>query len=933
MFNLRLGLKRWRRSSPEVLITLFIALVLVISPLAAVAAQQLVKASVSDHWRGAYDVLVLAPDSPAVQSINGVPVIEPNYAAISSPAITADQVEQVAALDAVELAAPIGFLGRTDTQYEYAAVQLPESYLRENPLSVLAVDITYSLNDGLSQRYSSDNTLYWRIDARNWNGQPEYMEQDDTTLTVDFGGARGLSWVVQEGVFSVFLPNPPTPATVLAAVDPAAEAQLLGEKAPDALKELTAFEEAVRPLLNAEGRFATPLEELALEDPRLQKIEQAYPTFPESGAGRARYGWEAVFTPVITATGVYPPFRADGRVSQIQLDDLETDNWLTQAMVAERNHLFEIDRELSGDIKPFGESSYPLAAPGLEPQTTYGLPGGIQGTGISPLTVSPATAQGTGASPTEGSIDSATLPRVVAQGFRKSVSSNSFETIVDGTVAGQTSAYRNTNSDSALRIQNILTGPGTAAPFVVGTYNPEAISQHDSDTPAPLGAYATDRALRVSDGHGKMTTPQELPYPLTGLGLAAMPATAITTLNGARTMGIEEPVTAIRVRVSGVDRYDDDSIAKLHEVVHQIEGLGLSAHIVAGASPQDTRVWVDSYAFGVEGPRDPQKVALLGAVDLTFIALGVAGDLVATLSNLADGLSVSALTTTLGALLALALVRHRSRQQEMALLAAQGVGASARLAYLLAEAAPTLLVLFLGAAITFVMRNGSTGAIQVTPLACSVTALLLIVALASSALPSPRQGSSRPSHRSRFVKSWAGTGKLRHTLFPLGALMPLAIALVAVLVASSALHIPETMHALGTTALGKTVAEQTLPTFIALILLAVGAALALIAASWATQLPALAAASRLLWEQGYSPGKLRTRALGQWARLAAATMLLAALGWQALTWQMAGRLTGPELSAWATVAVALLAGALTLPIALLYVRHIAAIRRPARSSS
>lgn len=918
MQNLRLGLKRWRRSVPEVLITLFVALILALAPLATLAAQELVKASLSDNWRGSYDLLVLAPDSPLVQTLDDATLIDPNFAALSSPAITSEQVGQVADLEAVELAAPIGFLGKVDAPREYPTLQLPVSYLYENPVSILSAQLSYRIDDGVAPRYSAGTTIYWRIDARGWNGEPEYKEQGDTTLRVDFDGLRGLSWDVDDDVFSLFLPVPPTATTTVTAIDPVAEAQLLGEAAPDTLERLTAFEDAVRPLLTDEGNYITPLDQLDVYDSRLQEIAQRFPTFFETSAGRTHYGrTSGVFTPVLTATGVYPPMLVSGEVSQIEVEDAGADSWLPQATAAEQTPLFEIDRDISGDIAPFGESSYPFSAPGVQPKHLHGLPGGVSGTGISVLSLHQATEPTTDRTERPSNIiDSASLPRVAAQGYRRSIAFNTLETIIDGTAAGQTSTYRNDVPSSDLEIQNVTTGPGTAAPFVVGTFDPAVITQEAADSSAPLGAYDPTRAIRVSDGLGNPIEPQELAPNLTGLGLVAQPATVLTTLDGARHMGVAEPVTAIRVRVSGINDYSDESVARLQGVIRQVEGLGLNAYMVAGASQQDTRVWVDSYAFGVPEERQFQEVAPLGAVDLQFTALGVAGELVAELASLSDGLSGAALFTTLGALLALTLVRRSSRQAEMALLATQGVGRGGRLTYLLSEALPTLTVLVVGAGAT-VLAQGFTAMGQLTALSCLLTAGLLVAVLSATALGS-RTGSLVFSPIVNRLVSF----------FPLGALMPLVLALLALLVTSSAVRIPATVRALDSTVLGRAVLGQTLPVFIAFLVLAVLAAVALVSASWSAQLPALTASARLLWEQGLDPVALRTRALWQWGRLVGASALFTALGWIILgalgTWQGAPN--------WTLVAALGLTLVLGLPLALLYLRQVAGLMRPAGSN-
>lgn len=858
MYILFLGLKRWLRSAPEVLITLLLVCAIVAVPLASSTSRMLVRDAVSSHWRGTYDILVLAQDSPVVREHEGKTYIEPNYGVLTSPSIGQDQVEELASLPEVEVSAPIGFIGRMADSRENVSFQIPIEYLRKNPFVIMRAEYTIGADDGLLERRASNGSMYWRIDARNWDGQPSNGAMQNPTLRVDTSSlAEGSTWALQQDYLSIALGVGPNIATLLTAVDPVAEAQLLGQSAPEGLEKLTAFESVIDTVY-ADNDYTVPLDQLTGGEPWLEEITNLAPQFPGSYATRGYFTHQARFVPVLFAENVYPRTRMMAQVETIEVQNPESDEWLAESLGAEGQELATFNYEVTDDMRPLGHSNFALVLDGagqIDPR--YLIPANSpKGTGRSTLSSLTYGAKTPLPESAAEYLDTKSLPQVELQGIAKADPQNSLEGNPDGALAGQSTVYRQTEFyDSDLNMGASVTGNGNTAPVLVGGYDPSSITEAHGYS-SPLGAYSTLGATRLTDGSGGIITPQNLAPTFTGRGLVAQPATALTSIATAQHMGVENPVTAVRLRLSNLDEYTEENISRLQATVQQVESLGLSAYIVAGASTAYEQAWVGSYAYGTDQSRGIQQVAPLGVVELPYTELGVAGDIVAQLAGLTEFLVLTAFLLGLGSLLALLALNFQTQRSNMVTLHAQGFTAVERWGYLLAERAPTLAVLAGGACVSTWLDPAYGGYVLVGTVLTAVIMVCLLGVIASG------------------VKPVLPSNYRLNRIFPLGVMTPLALAMIAVILMASYAAVPAVLARVAVTELGQRVSEQTLPVFIGLMTLSFLTVTVLVSSAWSAGLAERISALNILWEQGFTLTLLIGRVLKEWLLALAISLLV-----------------------------------------------------------
>lgn len=133
---------------------------------------------------------------------------------------------------------------------------------------------------------------------------------------------------------------------------------------------------------------------------------------------------------------------------------------------------------------------------------------------------------------------------------------------------------------------------------VRGVFDIERIPRQEETTAVPLETYFPPTALLVFDeGTTQLTGPHALLPTLNPAGYIQSPPLMLTTLEAARSLRGDNTVSAIRVRVAGVEEMTSASQRKVEAVASAISQLtGLSVDIMAGSSP--TRVLVEVPEIG-----------------------------------------------------------------------------------------------------------------------------------------------------------------------------------------------------------------------------------------------------------------------------------------------------------------------------------------------
>ncbi len=158
---------------------------------------------------------------------------------------------------------------------------------------------------------------------------------------------------------------------------------------------------------------------------------------------------------------------------------------------------------------------------------------------------------------------------------------------------------------------------------VVGSYSVEQLRALSGDVSfMPLGAYDVRSPVLTADASGAPIAPEKLATSLTGFGIPGTNDMAVGSFSILDGLGVERPISAIRVRVSGIDSYTPDAQQKLLTAASGLESLGFTATIVAGSSPQQLPVLVSGYALPATDAAGAQLIGDLGYIDQEWSRLG-----------------------------------------------------------------------------------------------------------------------------------------------------------------------------------------------------------------------------------------------------------------------------------------------------------------------
>lgn len=149
----------------------------------------------------------------------------------------------------------------------------------------------------------------------------------------------------------------------------------------------------------------------------------------------------------------------------------------------------------------------------------------------------------------------------------------------------------------------------------IGVFDPQKLSlSKDPLTELPMETYFPAKAQWVVDAKNQPVNPPTDMKPLNNpYGFLTKPPLILTTIEAAAKVLGKEPISAIRVNVTGVDSLNEESEAKLQAVAKEIEDkTGLITDVTLGSSPQLAL----THLPGLEGGK------ALGWVQQPWIKLG-----------------------------------------------------------------------------------------------------------------------------------------------------------------------------------------------------------------------------------------------------------------------------------------------------------------------
>ena len=859
MAGLPSSMGRVARDRPRLVAVALLALVsLAAAGISATAAERL-QSLLDENWRGAYDILVTADGN--LSAVDGL--LAPNSLS-SGDSLALDDVVAIRAVDGVDVAAPIGEVIVAGLSPGIVEISIPkgEAGANEVPQSY-RVTMTYRTDDGLGERLVSSETYSVVIDETVRHPKPQepvtgctlngfVIDESYPTLWAESGcggfgvfGARHPSFVSYpieggwsgtdgtDGDFLLFnLGNAPMPFTRITLVDPAAERALLGE-AGDFLDPLAQLEPDATTLVEAmtgwakasPGQFASDFLEqeeqrqaAQLGGPSAEWVAELRRLYEDNGADFNEYlGPPQVYVPLIVSeTGAAPldvRIDVEGFGGTQENSTLGYGYQLPEALLGGSAGIpvgsSEVD--ISDVLNPFAPTQLRVPWPG----TPESVPSDARGYFSMNIYY---TAAVVGAA-VESLVDAAGSPsvRLSASGYVSAIPDfgtpvGPFDLTASASKTGTEAAY----SD----VTHLVQPEGGEIAVPVGKFSADDLESLQSPLGyVPLGAYQQVGTTVSPGSNPRVSEAVELNPGVTGLGLVSPRTIAIASIKSAAAWGQEKPVSAVRVRVAGVEGYSAESISRITEVAQAIEKLGFTATIVAGSSPTDVTVQVDDYAFGVTDPEAKQEVGPLGAVNQRWSELGAASRVDLAVSTSSMGVLAVALGASALLLAAVQLASVPGRRAQASVLRAIGWRRRRIVRWMAAEELVSLLIVVVaGLAALILASSRSTVGLSV---GASVAALVVTSALAvalgarpvDSGIRSLKRGRRR--HRMAEVAAWV-VSPLRFALRQVSVhrvnvvVQLLATLVVAVAAAAVTVTVMEGRAAAGASALGLFAVDQAL---------------------------------------------------------------------------------------------------------------------------
>lgn len=198
-----------------------------------------------------------------------------------------------------------------------------------------------------------------------------------------------------------------------------------------------------------------------------------------------------------------------------------------------------------------------------------------------------------------------------------------------------------------------------------GIYDIEYIPAPEDLSRVPLETYYPPRVLLQYDESGEPISPITLGPTFNTNGYITSPPLALTTIQTSRWMSFnsEAPISAIRVRLSGIDVFTPETQSKIEVVAAEIiERTGLNVDITAGSSPKSILVHLPA----------AEPAPLLGYVEEGWLQMGVSYYLAQEIKQVNALLFLVLFTVSGLYILNTSLVSALGRQREFALQKALG---------------------------------------------------------------------------------------------------------------------------------------------------------------------------------------------------------------------------------------------------------------------
>lgn len=529
---------------------------------------------ISQNWRPTYDLVVLPPQA----KIPADPSVPSDLLAGYGGGISVQQYQQVKNLPGIEVAAPIAYVG-------YIHMPVPTIYFSDHsyPTGYYQLDWTLTAFNGQRQIVETQVTYIFYIISSTDSASPQPPD-----VLGAFPAGQLYEVQTETGDNPAPMPTPDVGTFLLAAIDPAAENQLVH------------LDQSIR-----SGRMLTEQDTVHLDkgipdnpwyDPYLHK---AVPY---------------VQIPMLIHRSLPGQIALHAKLTLLYHGPMTPDQILAEGGIAylqqrpDKQILFQGTVPMvQNDPQRFSGASL------LWDGHTWQVIKTSSSKGIEPFYIL--------------DFSSASAPAGLSYRIAKAPDGSLAYTLLPKGTQGSEVTFRDLTPLHTLKSDSPQnpSGPDVYYEYeAVGEFTDNGLAAQINNPLnwLPENTYTLPPVVLRYNAQGHPVKPITL-LPTTNLaGYVVQPPLALTTIDAARTLVGEHSVSAIRVRVAGVVTPSQQSWKRIQQVAQAIhQQTGLPVLVTLGSSPQPTLVYVPGVRFGELGA--DQNIAPIGWVEERWIHIGV----------------------------------------------------------------------------------------------------------------------------------------------------------------------------------------------------------------------------------------------------------------------------------------------------------------------
>lgn len=620
---------------------------------------------VQDYWRTDYDILVRPAGSTFLYDETGNRLVEPNFLSGQQGGITDEQLALINSIDGIEVAAPVAFLGYFPVGMLIGGEEVDDDPANAEAPWLVYKDVrTFTMSDGWQEAVASDT--FYTVENHS-----DDFSLDPYTGALSFTGENGEKYPLPQSITSVFA-NPSGGEN---------KVWILGKENWEST--LAYYErEHMQPFYGYyyNGLFNLYLPVAAIDPQAEQALLGLEDALLE---GRYLSSTDTYRGPNDTYSYLIPVLINESSFQNIsiniktyRLTDPAQQNLSQSLSSGGITYLEGMQSEL------LGEKITTLHDYFLQYIKNSMARGGVVGATMKTY-LRPSPVQYT---QTEGQKAALSI----------SPSGTSWYGPIPGVSADPAQgAYRKALVDDFVLVEKHRGYTFEFAP--VGIYDLTGLAGSTINQ-VPQELYSAPTALLREDGDGNVLQQEVTIIPINNpLGYLSQPPVMVTTLPAAKFLAQRDDyISAVRIRVAGVETAGEASQRKIEKVAREIEELtGLQVDITLGSSPQTMLV-------DVQGS---EKVQALGKLEELWVRQLVGITLQRDFTRF-DSLLFAAMFFSFGVFIyTSAALNLTGRQQEIGVLKTIGWKDRRILGYLLSEA---LLLALITGCIAFAATLGIT---------------------------------------------------------------------------------------------------------------------------------------------------------------------------------------------------------------------------------